>query len=106
MEKLKWSKGDLEGSYHTKGKHNYYTIIARGIPKGRPKDCVIELFVTGNYNSASEIKVKADSEKIEPVARAIIIGNTPPIEKISRTVRNMKRRVRKRENRIRSQYLL
>jgi hypothetical protein len=43
---LNWTIVDSDGSLFSREKHDYYAILVRGIPQERPKDCVIELYVT------------------------------------------------------------
>ena len=38
---LNWTTVDSEGSLFSRGKSDYYTILVRGIPEERPKDCII-----------------------------------------------------------------
>jgi hypothetical protein len=54
---LNWTIVDSDGSLFSRGKHDYYAIIIRGIPEKHPKDCVIELYVTNKEMTIFEIKV-------------------------------------------------
>ena len=88
----------MYGSRFSKGKREYYTIIVRGIPEERPKDCVVELYATIKKMPASEIMSKADRGNIKPISRSIILGNMPPVAKIEQTIESMKRAAKRREN--------
>lgn len=97
MTTLNWTIADSDGSLFSKGKHDYYAIIIRGIPEKHPKDCVIELYVTDKEMTIFEIKVNPDHEQIELLSRSIVLGNLPPIESISRVVEEMKVTAERRE---------
>ena len=97
MTKLNWTIVDSDGSLFSKGKHDYYAIIIRGIPEKHPKDCVIELYMTNKEMTIFEIKVNADHEQIELLSRSIVLGNLLPITSIDRVVEEMKDTAEKRE---------
>ena len=97
MTTLNWTIVDSDGSLFSKGKHDYYAIIIRGIPEKHPKDCVIELYVTNKEMTIFEIKVNADHEQIELLSRSIVLGNLLPITSIDRVVKEMKDTAEKRE---------
>ncbi|MGA2682748.1 MAG: hypothetical protein ABSF44_13225 [Candidatus Bathyarchaeia archaeon] len=65
MASLKWTTVDPDGSLFSRGKHDYYAILVRGIPEEHPKDCIVELYVTDKEMTIFEIKVSAVNEKIE-----------------------------------------
>jgi hypothetical protein len=53
---LNWTTVDSDGSLFSRGKHDYYAILVRGIPQERPKDCVIELYVGLIVHKTSHVK--------------------------------------------------
>jgi hypothetical protein len=95
---LNWTTVDSDGSLFSRGKHDYYAIIIRGVPEDHPKDCVVELYVSDKEMTAFEIKVSADSEQLKPISRSIVWGDLPPVTKINQTVENMKETAESREN--------
>ena len=62
---LNWTIVDSDGSLFSREKHDYYAILVRGVPEEHPKDFIVELYVTDKEMTIFEIKVSADSEKIE-----------------------------------------
>ena len=98
MTTLNWTIVDSDGSLFSKGKHDYYAIIIRGIPEKHPKDCVIELYVTNKEMTISEIKINPDHEQIELLSRTIVLGNLLPITSINRVVEEKKDTAERREN--------
>jgi hypothetical protein len=94
---LNWTIADSDGSLFSKGKHNYYAILIRGVPEKHPKDCAIELYVTNKEMTIVEIKFNPDHEQIKLLSRSIVLGNLPPIENISRVVEEMKATAERRE---------
>lgn len=97
MTTLNWTIADSDGSLFSKGKHDYYAIIVRGIPEEQPKDCVIELYVTDKEMTIVEIKINPDHEQIKLLSRSIVLGNLPPIESIAQVIEEMKVTAEKRE---------
>jgi hypothetical protein len=95
---LNWTIVDSEGSRFSRGKNDFYAIIIRGVPEGRPKNCAVELYVTDKPMTAFEIKVVADSGQIEPISRTIVWGDLPRVTKINQTVESMKETAGRREN--------
>jgi hypothetical protein len=95
---LSWTSVDSAGSLFSRGKRDYYTILIRGIPQERPKDCIIELYVTDKEMTISEIKYKAQHEKIELLSRQIVLGNLLPMTSINKAVEEMKDTAEIREN--------
>jgi hypothetical protein len=98
LAKLNWTTVDSEGSCFSRGKHDYYAILIRGIPEDHPKDCVVELYVTDKEMTIFEIKVSPSSEQIKLMSRSFILGNLLPMTRISETVQNMKETAENREN--------
>ena len=98
MGSLKWTTVDSEGSLFSRGKHDYYAILVRGIPEEHPKDCIVELYVTDNEMTIFEIKVSAVNEKIELLSRSIVSGNLSPVTNIAQVIEEMKDTAEKREN--------
>jgi len=94
---LNWTTVDSDGSLFSRGKHDYYAILVRGTPKERPKDCVIELYVTDKEMTIFEIKVSAYSEQIKLLSRSIVLGNLLPVTSINRAVEEMKDTAERRE---------
>jgi hypothetical protein len=95
---LNWATVDSEGSLFSRGKSDYYTILVRGIPEERPKDCIIELYVTTKEMTISEIKYNPYNEQIKLLSRSIIWGNLPPANSIEKTIEAMKDIAERREN--------
>ena len=61
---LDWTTVDSDGSLFSRGKHDYYAIVVRGIPQEHPEDCIVELYVTDKEMTINEIKTCAYREKI------------------------------------------
>jgi hypothetical protein len=70
---LTWTPVDSYGSLFSKGKNDHYAILVRGSPEERPKDCIIELYVTDKEMTISEIKYNAEHEQIELLSRQIVL---------------------------------
>ena len=98
MTTLTWTPVDSDGSLFSRGKKDYYTILVRGIPEERPKDCIIELYVTEKEMTISEIKYNAEHEKIELLSRQIILGKLLPAKSIIKAVGEMKNAAEEKEN--------
>jgi hypothetical protein len=98
MASLKWTTVDTDGSLFSRGKHDYYAILVRGVPEEHPEDCIVELYVTDKKMTIFEIKVSAVNEKIELLSRSIVSGNFQPTASISQVVEEMKETAEKREN--------
>ncbi len=99
MASLKWTIVDKDGSLFSRGKHDYYAILVRGIPEENPKDCIVELYVTDNEMTIFEIKVSAVNEKIELLSRSIVSENlASPVTRIGQAVEEMKETAERREN--------
>ena len=98
LASLKWTTVDADGSLFSRGKHDYYAILVRGIPEEHPKDCVVELYVTDKEMTIFEIKVSAVKEKIELLSRSIVLGNLLPETSIGQAVEEMKATAERREN--------
>ena len=97
MATLNWTVVDSDGSLFSRGKHDYYAILVRGIPEEHPKNCVVELYVTDKDLTIFEIKVSAVNEKIELLSRSIVLGNLSPMTSINRVVEEMKETAERRE---------
>jgi hypothetical protein len=95
---LTWTPVDSHGSLFSRGKNDYYAILVRGSPKERPKDCIIELYVTDKELTISEIKYNAEHERIELLSRQIVLGNLLPVTSIDKAVEEMKDTAERREN--------
>lgn len=95
---LNWTIVDSDGSLFSRGKHDYYAILVRGIPEDQPKDCIVELYVTDKEMTIFEIKVSAVKEKIELLSRSIILGDLLSIASIGKVVEEMKETAERREN--------
>ena len=98
MATLSWTTADSDGSLFARGKRDYYAILVRGTPQERPKDCIIELYVTDKEMTISEIKYNAQHEKIELLSRQIVLGNLLPMTSINKAVEEMKDTAEIREN--------
>ncbi len=98
MEPLNWTCVDSEGSLFSRGKHDYYAILVRGVPVERPKDCIIELFVTDKDMTLSDIKYNPENERIELLSRIISSGNLYPEKSIQKAIEEMKDYAARREN--------
>ena len=97
MATLNWTVVDSDGSLFSRGKHDYYAILVRGIPEEQPKNCVVELYVTDKDLTIFEIKVSAVNEKIELLSRSIVLANLSPLISIDRVVEEMKETAERRE---------
>ncbi len=95
---LNWTIVDSDGSLFSRGKHDYYAILVRGIPEEHPKDCIIELYVTDKEMTISEIKVSAVKEKIELLSRSIVLVDLLHEMSVGKVVQEMKETAEKREN--------
>jgi hypothetical protein len=87
---LTWTPVDSYGSLFSRGKNDYYAILVRGSPKERPKDCIIELYVTDKEMTMSEIEYNAEHERIELLSRQIVLGNLLPVTSIAKAGEKMK----------------
>jgi hypothetical protein len=94
---LNWTVVDSDGSLFSRGKHDYYAILVRGIPEEHPKNCVVELYVTDKELTIFEIKVSAVNEKIELLSRSIVLANLSPVISIDQVVEEMKETAERRE---------
>ncbi len=97
METLNWTTVDSDGSLFARGERDYYAILVRGIPEERPKDCIVELYVTDKEMTVLEIKVNADNEKLELLSRSIVWGNLSSGTNIGQVVEEMKDTAERRE---------
>jgi hypothetical protein len=95
---LNWTVVDSDGSLFSRGKHDYYAILVRGIPEEHPKDCIVELYVTDKEMTIFEIKVSAAKEKIELLSRSIVLWDLLHATNIGKVVEEMKDTAEKREN--------
>jgi hypothetical protein len=95
---LTWTPVDSYGSLFSRGKNDHYAILVRGSPKERPKDCIIELYVTDKEMTISEIKYNPRHERIELLSRQIVLGNLLPVTSIDKAVEEMKDTAESREN--------
>ena len=98
MATLSWTPVDADGSLFSRGKNDYYAILVRGSPKERPKDCIIELYITEKEMTISEIKYNAEHEKIELLSRQIILGKLLSAKSIDKAVEEMKNTAEEKEN--------
>ena len=94
---LNWTIVDSDGSLFSRGKHDYYAIVVRGIPQEHPQDCIVELYVTDKEMTINEIKTSAYREKITLLSRSIVLGDLLPEESIGQVVEEMKVTAEKRE---------
>jgi hypothetical protein len=94
---LKWTIVDSDGSLFSRGKHDYYAIIVRGIPEEHPKDCIVELYVTDKEMTIIEIKTSAYDEQ-RLLSRSIVLGDLLPLASIGQVVEEMKETAERREN--------
>ena len=97
MATLNWTAVDSDGSLFSRGKHDYYAILVRGIPEEHPKNCVVELYVTDKELTIFEIKVTAVNEKIELLSRSIVLANLATVTSIDQVVEEMKETAERRE---------
>ena len=98
MAILNWTTVDSDGSLFSRGKSDYYTILVRGIPEERPKDCIIELYVTNKEMTISEIKYNPHNEQIKLLSRFILWGNLSPANSMEKIIEVMKDIAERREN--------
>ena len=94
---LNWTIVDSDGSLFSRGKHDYYAIVVRGIPEEHPEDCIVELYVTDKEMTIDEIKNCAYREKITLLSRSLVLGDLLPTASIGRVVDEMKETAEKRE---------
>jgi hypothetical protein len=94
---LTWTTVDPDGSLFARGRHDYYTIIVRESSKEHPKDYIVELYVTDREMTILEIKVNADSEKLELLSRSIVSRNSSSRASTDQVVGEMKDTAEKRE---------
>ena len=94
---LNWTIVDSDGSLFSRGKHDYYAIVVRGIPQEHPQDCIVELYVTDKEMTINEIKTSAYREKITLLSRSIVLGDLLPEGSIGQVVEEMKQTAEKRE---------
>ncbi len=97
MATLNWTPVDSDGSLFSRGKHDYYAILVRGIPEEHPKDYIVELYVTDKEMTIFEIKVNAYNEKLELISRSIVLGDLSSGTGISQVVEEMKATAENRE---------
>ena len=97
MATLNWTPIDLDGSLFSRGKHGYYAVVVRGLPEERPKDCIIELYVTDKEMTLSEIKYNPDNERIKLLSRLIVSENSSPVTNIKEAIDEMKEYAEGRE---------
>jgi len=98
LETLNWTTTDSEGSLLSRGKNDFYTILVRGIPEERPKDCIVELYVTTKEMTISEIKYNPHNGQIKLISRLVLLGNFSPANNITKAIEEMKTTAEKREN--------
>jgi hypothetical protein len=94
---LNWTKVDSDGSLFSRGKHDYYAILVRGIPEEHPEDSIVELYVTDKELSIVEIKNFTYREQIKLLSRSIVLGNLQPETSVSQVVEEMKDAAESRE---------
>jgi hypothetical protein len=94
---LNWTVVDSDGSLFSRGKHDYYAILVRGIPEEHPKDCIVELYVTNREMTIIEIKNFRYREKITLLSRSIVLGDLLPVTSVGQVVDEMKETAEKRE---------
>jgi hypothetical protein len=97
---LTWTTFDSDGSLFSRGKRDYYTILIRGVPPERPKDCIIELYVTDKEMTLSEITYNIQREKVQLLSRQIVLGNLLPVTNMSKAIDEMRETAERRENEI------
>jgi hypothetical protein len=95
---LNWTSVDSDGSLFSRGKNDYYAMLVRGIPEERPKDCIIELYVTDKEMTLPDIKYNPDNERIKLLSRIIVSGNLYPVESIQKAIEEMKEYAQRRES--------
>jgi hypothetical protein len=94
---LNWTVVDSDGSLFSRGKHDYYAILVRGIPEEHPEDCIVELYVTDKELTIIEIKNCAYREQIKLLSRSIVLGNLQPEKSLGQVVEEMKATAENRE---------
>jgi len=94
---LNWTIVDSDGSLFSRGKHDYYAILVRGIPEEHPKDCIVELYVTDKEMTIVEIKNCSYKEQITLLSRSIVLGDLLPVTSLGRVVEEMKETAENRE---------
>jgi hypothetical protein len=94
---LNWTIVDSDGSLFSRGKHDYYAIIVRGIPEEHPEDCIVELYVTDKELTIIEIKNYSYREQIKLLSRSIVLGNSLPQVSVGQVVEEMKDTAESRE---------
>jgi hypothetical protein len=94
---LNWTIVDSDGSLFSRGKHDYYAIIVRGIPEEHPEDCIVELYVTDKELTIIEIKNYSYREQIKLLSRSIVLGNSLPQASVGQVVEEMKDTAESRE---------
>jgi hypothetical protein len=95
---LNWTIVDSDGSLFSRGTHDYYAIIVRGIPEEHPKDCIVELYVTDKEMTIIEIKNCAYREQITLLSRSFVLGDLLSKSSIGQVVEEMKVTAERREN--------
>jgi hypothetical protein len=98
LAKLNWTIVDSDGSLFSRGKHDYYAILVRGIPEEHPEDCIVELYVTDKELTIVEIENCAYREQIKLLSRSIVLDNLLPVTSICQVVEEMKVTAESREN--------
>jgi len=98
METLIWTTVDSDGSLFSRGKHNYYAIVVRGVPTDRPKDCIIELYVADKEMTISDIKHNPEHYRIKLLSRQVVLGELSPMTDIHETIEEMKLTAEKEEH--------
>jgi hypothetical protein len=94
---LNWTIVDSDGSLFSRGKHDYYVIIVRGLPEEHPKDFIVELYVTDKEMTIIEIKNCACRQQITLLSRSIVLGDLLPMASIGQVVEEMKETAERRE---------
>jgi hypothetical protein len=97
LDTLNWTIVDSDGSLFSRGKHDYYAIIVRGIPEEHPEDCIVELYVTDKELTIIEIKNYSYREQIKLLSRSIVLGNSLPQVSVGQVVEEMKDTAESRE---------
>ena len=87
---LNWTEFDSDGSIYSRGKNDYYVILVRGVPEGRPKDCIIELYITSKEMTISEIKYKVNYGQVKLLSRLVILGTLSSDRNVLEMVEEMK----------------
>jgi len=97
---LTWTTFDSDGSLFSRGKRDYYTILVRGVPPERPKDLIIELYVTDKEMTISEITYNIQRERVQLLSRQIVLGNLQPMTNMNKAIDEMRETAERRENKI------